>query len=841
MEHLKGFIPTRIRTLSPFESRRRFRPRDSEFYESFKHVVLIGLAIRLVLAPFTSVSGDVAVWWQVAVNSIHGLGLYSLPGFSYPPLFGYWAMAVGGISHLLGVPIHALGGSDFNLAALAQSGFASSSVVTTPLGTLFFKLPMILADVVTGWCVWRLSLALGASRLQARSAFNWWFFNPLVIFVSSVHGQIDSLVALTIAMAVLAALEGSWTLAGMAIAAGVSLKITPVFLIFPLVGFILTGEVTRRLRNFTKFAVGGIATGIVLLAPVYGSSFIQDVFTREGAGSSFGGLSLFGLLAIPRYAALNSWVARNVAAVNQGTQIIEIVVAVLLAVWVFRTKSSWNLVRASAITVAVVLLINPLSNPQYLVWIMPFAAVFASGVIGRTRLSRSAIVLLALGGILDEVGLIGWAFLLAPSSYVFGWPRASTITSGISELYRTSGPSWLPHSLSEQIRLASCVLVLVALYLLFSTIYRGEQFTDVGLKITSSKDSRAWLLVCIGSVVLVELFGLIAPDIGSSPSLRIQASGTRLTEVTIHVNGDLGSRLALTTFRVPRSKKVRNVLFFRSPSLADSNSEDASVLGTFQDLSSLLSLNSSTVNMRMVNAQQLAHSLNSLSQASSTIVVDVSGTLPSVVWPSKHSGPLLPWIEQGGILAFAGDVPGYYSVRSGNSLIAPDGYGLAPGVQVVGGGLLPSQLDVTPDWNRAPTTDQSFLSTALGLQYDRDQITLNVRAVEESGGTSLGLVRDGLTSEAFFPLGRGGVLDFAGDDFGDQGLAIANDLTHLIASNWFYADGIVHSRLLSSTTSQVSTSGLPKSDNLNVFVVDPQRPQWYWEKSIRTGLASVSS
>jgi len=488
-----------------------------------------------------------------------------------------------------------------------------------------------------------------------------------------------------------------------------------------------------------------------------------------------------------------------------------------------------------------VLLINPLSNPQYLVWIMPFAAVFASGVIGRTRLSRSAIVLLALGGILDEVGLIGWAFLLAPSSYVFGWPRASTITSGISELYRTSGPSWLPHSLSEQIRLASCVLVLVALYLLFSSIYRSEKFTDVGLKMTSSKDSRAWLLVCIGSVVLVELFGLIAPDIGSSPSLRIQASGTRLTEVTIHVNGDLGSRLALTTFRVPRSKKVRNVLFFRSPSLADSNSEDASVLGTFQDLSSLLSLNSSTVNMRMVNAQQLAHSLNSLSQASSTIVVDVSGTLPSVVWPSKHSGPLLPWIEQGGILAFAGDVPGYYSVRSGNSLIAPDGYGLAPGVQVVSGGLLPSQLDVTPDWNRAPTTDQSFLSTALGLQYDRDQITLNVRAVEESGGTSLGLVRDGLTSEAFFPLGRGGVLDFAGDDFGDQGLAIANDLTHLIASNWFYADGIVHSRLLSSTTSQVSTSGLPKSDNLNVFVVDPQRPQWYWEKSIRTGLASVSS
>ena len=168
--------------------------------------VIFGLLLRLLLAPFTSLQPDVAVWWQATDNAMHGLGLYQLPGFSYPPLYGYWTLAVGGIAHIFGVAPHALGGLSDRYSFLGK--FSIGSIVTTPWGTLIFKIPMIVSDLGTGWCVWRIALKMGGSERQARRAFYWWFFNPLVIFVSSVHGQIDSLAALGIAAAILATTSG---------------------------------------------------------------------------------------------------------------------------------------------------------------------------------------------------------------------------------------------------------------------------------------------------------------------------------------------------------------------------------------------------------------------------------------------------------------------------------------------------------------------------------------------------------------------------------------------------------------------------------------------------------
>jgi hypothetical protein len=147
---------------------------------------------------------------------------------------------------------------------------------------------------------------------------------------------------------------------------------------------------------------------------------------------------------------------------------------------------------------------------------------------------------------------------------------------------------------------------------------------------------------------------------------------------------------------------------------------------------------------------------------------------------------LITWIKKGGILAFAGDIPGRLETSPGPLAIISHGiFRYAPNVvSLQTNDILPTGVAMLNSngffFHKSRT---SSWAKALGLRYPFQDIYLSVPAVTSHGGSTLGRVDpDGHTSEAYVPIGSGGVLSFAGED---QGGMIAHDLYRLVKAHWF--------------------------------------------------------
>lgn len=806
------------------------------FWRTLRGPALISLFIQLAVAPFTSLPGDVAVWWQVSERAMAGVGLYKEIGFSYPPLYGYWCMFLGGAAHLIGVHASALGGIDPHLPMV--SAFAGPFIVTTPIFTLLLKLPMIAADFGTGYFIWRIATRLGKdssnSQRRARVAFYWWAFNPLVIFESAVHGQIDAIAACTIAAAVFYALDSRWLLAGIAVALGVAVKLSPVYLIPPLLGFALVRKERAR-PNVSMFVLGGIITGAVMILPVLGGGLIQNIFTRAAPGGiTVGGLGLTGLTKIPDFRLVGAWFTAHDAAFTDAAVVATILVSITAGFWSRKQCSEIVLAKACLVAMAASLVFSPVVNPQYLLWVIPLLAIGAGGLYGgRSDWYKGALSLLAVGGIGYLISLFGWPELLAPSSAAFGWPSAQTIMAFWALLARDSGPSWLPASLGAKLAFVCTCFVLLGGGLATAGLL-GARNAILGTQpIARSQLPRhmRWPRIALVATVMVaiEVAALAAPVAASAPILNATVIRELPDNVRIDVRGDTAG-VQLAAFPISKRPLIRHVLVYWSPTYPDSGAMNTTVLGTTQALQNLLD----KVPVTAVDAHGLGAALQHSESAPGTLLLDAAGTLPTTIWNTRRSSILKNWINAGGILAFAGNIPGYYSVSKGPIVVPSHGqFQLASTVEVLGiNHLLPTGIVAGFDnWLQAPYTRSSRWARALGLEYSQGEVPISVKAVIADGGSPLGLVGDqGNTSEAFVPLGRGGILDFAGIDIPGT---IAHDVARLIQTDWF---GEVAPPVVSNSGARRAVLDIqlpPSATSIEVVAFsDNSHADWTWTKRL---------
>jgi len=799
------------------------------FWRSLWLPICVSVCVSLAVAPFTSLPGDVAVWLDVSQRAMAGNELYHLTGFSYPPLFGYWCMFLGGAAHALGLKASSLGGPDLRII---QTGpLAGPFVVTTPLYTLLVKLPMIAGDLVTGYFIWRIALRLSGDKATARLSFLFFVLNPLVIVESAVHGQIDVLAACGIAAAIFFSLEDRWALAGVAIALGVAADLSPVFLVLPLLGYAIS---RGRWRSSGAFVAGGLITGVVVLGPVIAAGMIENVFTRVAVGASAGGLGLTGLTSLSFLNGVGAFLIAHSAGVGQIGDLIMVLTGLGVGIWLGYGRDEVALVRGCFLTIGVVLLVSAVVNPQYLLWIAPFFALGAAGVISvHPRQFVAGVVCLAVGGVGYLLALFGWAELLAPSSLAFGWPTAGTITSIWTTLAETGGPWPLPPSLQSKLALLCTLFVLGAGVLAVVGMRQSAREpldrTTTSQSISAGEHSRR-TVAAFGAVALglgaVEVLGLITPSFGPDPSLTALITGRQRghVEVSVTARGDE----QVTAFAVSDHQPIKRIVMYYAPDHPDSGAENSSVVGTKQALQPLLA----SLPITTANAASLPHILSHAS--SGTLLVDVAGTLPNTVWGHGRSHILLAWIRQGGIIATAGTVPGLYAVGRGPMTVGPANR-LAPNVELMDLNALlpPGVIDGNTDWNAVPAEGRNTWATALGLHYTADAIPISINQVLADHGTVLGhLGPDHKTSEAYIPLGRGGVVYFAGYDIAGD---VANDIAHLVLANFFSRVGTsVVTRMVSgrATLSVALPSGVraieifATSTNPNVVWSNSRRLTW---------------
>lgn len=821
-----------------------FGDHDSEFtqFRDLAGLVAIGLLIRLVLAPWTSVTIDFNVWSQVAVRGMQSVGLYDLTGFSYPPLYGYWASALGVITHIFGLP-PTFWGQQF-VDPLQKAYLVFGNGVTTPIGTLLLKLPMIGADLATGWCLWRATFRLGATPTEARTVFLWWFLNPIAIYESSVQGQIDPLAALAIGLIILAVAEESWALVGVALTLGVAAKLLPGFYLFPVIGYLWGQGSNNRLRHYAELFLSGAVSFAILVIPVLGGGLIENLFTRTSVSTGLGGVGLTGLLHLPFETSWLNFLQTNSVMTSKLILLSQIAVAVFAGIRCARSPRFGTFVTSSIFMMAFVLLTNPVTNPQYLLWGIPFIVLGVSGLIGSERRYRFSLITFAIAVFVYQWGLVGVSSYFAPASIYLGWPKVSWVFAEQSFLRSWNGPSWLPPNWDDRMGYLGTMGVVVALIVVTITALRtransldNDQCARASM-IRFLKPRRGYCMFAFATVVvIIEIIALVGPGIEGRPIMKATLSSIASAQPMATVSGTADPNIRVTAFPVNDARSISHIVVFQDGQYPYQGASVASVLGVEQDLVNRLARIDPRVTISFADTRQWGQLMSQSGSAAHTLVVDVAGVLPRPIYSTKGHGPLISWLRSGGRMVFAGDAPGYYSVTPGAEFLTlvKRQLVLSSAVEIVGTQyLIPANARSYSNWDRPPSPVNSSLGTALGTTYTQSVSSLVIRGIQADGGAILGHVGDGVTSEAYIPVGAGGVLAFGGVADGYAVAPLDFDIARLVATNWFaHVGSSFATNTMTKSVRHLTLSALRMAPTIEIVATNPNLPLWIWVREIR--------
>lgn len=843
------------------------------FWSNCWVVLVAGTAVRLLLAPFTSVNLDVKTWSTAVRQAIKGIPLYSQPGFSYPPVWGYVLHAEGFFARLAGFSPLAVASSPRAWALLSVRDWQYTPEISTPLATLCMKLPLICSDVVVAWLLWQLVLSLGLGMAKAKIAVALWFLCPLVVFETSVHGAFDTLVALTIAAALLARVRRHYFLAGAAVALGVLTKLTPGFIAPLLLATCLwpmPGEESTSRRRAVMLLMSGAGAALALgLAPLVFNGTLHDaytnVFARASVASSVGGVSWLGFSDLPAFSSVASWALQPANAVVKVSALFDFVPAVAAAfLWRRTRRDEATLLALVSLVMAMVLVDGPLANPQYFLWLLPPVIVLAV----ESRAVRVMYWVLGVGGLIYELAIVSPLGLLSPAYLAFGIPSVHEMVAAPLAMTATT---LFGVPLGKLLEFSAFVATMAAVGILcwalrgtFIGRRRVRTLAPSALPVLQASDpvggshrftTGKLRLLCASILGVPLVFGLPPAAFDTKtppPRLEVQMSAPS-HRVLVKWSG--AARLAnapLNVLITPTPERVRSVYVYDDPAYPSSGSSAFAVVGVAVHLPIDLAAVGVRVPVHVIDAVRLATVLSDVNGAPGTVVVDPAGTLPKPVW-APGTDLVAPFLKAGGTLVWGGDLPGYYSVGQAPSMDAypsPAGkpnvrcgrIGASPGPPLAGAvtvmgpaGVaqllgLPHLLGMSWGWG-CTALRPSAAARALALASVAVHGGPLVSTLRTIGGAALGYEVLGRTSIAWIPRGNGGILLFSGEV---NPTSMAQDTASLLAVGGAKPDISVVRRIRAASSGSVSIAG-PKGacvDYVALAVVDPTASVFFAHRSI---------
>jgi hypothetical protein len=346
-------------------------------------LLIIGLAIRLALAPLLTYNPDVCSW-ALTLDSIRsGYGLYSVDdGYYYTPVWGYILGFLSLIQDAL-LNIDIMGIRFTNAFPIEVYGPPYNNALITSVEFNFWvKIPLIICDVLVGYLLYWLIKDRTGNEKKATLGFALWFLCPLVICISSVCGMFDTFSALFMLLAVILVYKDRCFLGGAMFAIAVLTKFFPGILIFLLVAYVLRkhredGQARRKLLEAFVGAV--LAFFVIMLPEILDGTFIDSFsfITSRLSGSGLG--TGLGVIETVATVVLYSFI---------------IVVSAYLAFRLYRSKEDVDvcLFRYILMTLAILFLYPAL--PQYIVLIVP---MLAYAIVVSNRRYLTPWVVLSIG------------------------------------------------------------------------------------------------------------------------------------------------------------------------------------------------------------------------------------------------------------------------------------------------------------------------------------------------------------------------------------------------------------------------------------------------------------
>jgi hypothetical protein len=449
------------------------RDKTRSFLLPFKGIVLIGLiglAIRLLIAPYTSWTYDVYPYYSAMVDSLSGLGIYGHVMYSYPPLYMVVSYPFTLFLSLFQDP------SSFVMFQPSMVGAAQTTnmlvpYVTSPSFNLAIKAPMIIADLLAGLFIYLIVLEL-SGEVWAKRAFILWTLNPLVILTGSVMGQFDVLPALMTLVALYFAIRERYLLVGLALGLGTLLKIYPAFLLIFYLFVIIALNWRRTMpwisrkgaRQLLELVVGGAVSLLAVLPFFITSGGFTELILRRTDYQQFGGVSVWSLWNVfsPKTSPDTAFPFLHITTL---IYVAILVAAILMAIWTARTRGNdevdikKRIVKGNILVVAIILALQPLSNPQHLIWLLPLLLL----LIPSDRSMELRFMALSIAGVIFLFSLQSFYALLYPLASFTSLVDISTLNQNIILYYTSTDP--LHHTAILGVAIYSAMIFIYTMFL----------------------------------------------------------------------------------------------------------------------------------------------------------------------------------------------------------------------------------------------------------------------------------------------------------------------------------------------------------------------------------------
>lgn len=228
--------------------------------------VIVGIAIRLLIAPFLSRTYDVATWGQIIENIRACEGLYDVQGYYYTPLWGYFLDVIAAISCVIPNMGTLSTTADVNFLEFFQ--YADTKIPTLGFA-IFIKMPLILFDLAVGYVIYRLIQMQTDDETAAMKGFAAWMVLAPAIFVSCVGGMFDNLSILLLLSGIICLFKNRIAVSGILMGFATMLKIFPGLALMPMLFYILSSENDgqNKLKSASLFLTSSIATMILIILP----------------------------------------------------------------------------------------------------------------------------------------------------------------------------------------------------------------------------------------------------------------------------------------------------------------------------------------------------------------------------------------------------------------------------------------------------------------------------------------------------------------------------------------------------------------------------------------------
>lgn len=408
-------------------------------------VVLIGFAVRLAVAPWTSWTYDTYPFYQGIVDTLACIGPYGHMAYSYPPAYAYVAAPFAWMLSLFLDPSQWIIFQP-SLVGVGQITGMVNPMVTNPAFNLAFKMPLMIADYLTAVLLYHF-VSLMKDRESARRVFVLWFLNPLVIFISSIYGNFDVLAVFFSVLSLYSMYRKMYLSAGLAIGLGIAFKLFPMYLGLFYFAYLLGLAIAEwrnsvlivpNLRNLGSFLAGGALGVSSILIMVFTDPSIMVFLTGRMGTNDMGGINVWGLLRTANALISGGGLPSNTLStvtVISNYLLIAILFIVLIYVFVMlkgsKETNEKQLLFGSMTVFIILLLFQSITHAHYLIWALPFVLLCS---VYQERFEMK-MALMTIAGVVFWLSLQSYLAFLYPLATYTGIVPVGTVNQTVVDYY----------------------------------------------------------------------------------------------------------------------------------------------------------------------------------------------------------------------------------------------------------------------------------------------------------------------------------------------------------------------------------------------------------------------